>query len=51
MIASLSCPLITELRAEKNALEKQLEETSAMNTINLINTVKPKTSVLFSSPK
>ena len=40
-----------ELRAEKQALEKQLEEVSSFGTINIINSIKPKSSVLSSPTK
>ncbi|XP_071799899.1 uncharacterized protein [Asterias amurensis] len=44
-------PSLQELRAEKQALEKQLEEVSSFGTINLINAIKPKSSVLSSPTK
>ncbi|XP_022107655.1 coiled-coil domain-containing protein 24-like [Acanthaster planci] len=51
MVVQQQEPSIQELRKEKSLLEKQLEEASSMTTINLINSVQPKTAAKPTSPK
>ncbi|XP_038049620.1 coiled-coil domain-containing protein 24-like [Patiria miniata] len=51
MATQIQEPSIQDLRAEKSLLEKQLEEASSRSTINIINSVRPKTTATPPSPK